>query len=239
MWIFNKYNEDQMEKFLSKITDERKKINFIDIKNNRIEKYFPIYFTKSEFYTYINSLNAQETILFYKDDILDNDESSIQDIEDNSTIILFSKPTNIYYNSSLYKYIDKSFKKSKTNITIFLPNGKRFNFALPNDIKISLMIKFISLVLDLNNNFSFLFNGQIMNKYDNRMILEIFQKVGNNNPMIKICESKGIIGGPSFGKWIQVTMFHLKKKMFLKHKVCKYSPIKYLYNSISEMNLKK
>ena len=119
MWIFNKYNEDQMEKFLSKITDERKQINFIDIKNNRIEKYFPIYFTKSEFYTYINSLNGQETILFYKDDILDNDESSIQDIDDNSTIILFSKPTNIYYNSSLYKYIDKSFKKSKTNITIF------------------------------------------------------------------------------------------------------------------------
>ena len=104
------------------------------------------------------------------------------------------------------------------------------------------MIKFISSVLDLNNNFSFLFNGQIMNKYDNRMIFEIFQKVGNNNPMIKICESKGIIGGPSFGKWIQVTMFHLKKKMFLKHKVWKYSPIKNLYNYISgdefkEMNI--
>ena len=73
----------------------------------------PIYFTKSELYTYINTLNSQETILFYKNNILDNDESSIQDIEDNSTITLFSKLTIKYQKSSLYKYIKNFIKKIK------------------------------------------------------------------------------------------------------------------------------
>ena len=111
MWIFNKSNTYELEKVLSEITDKRKKINFIDTKNNRITKYFPIYFTKNELYTYINGLNAQETILFYKNDILDNNESSIQDIEDNSTITLFPNPKKNYIKSSLYKYINNLYPK--------------------------------------------------------------------------------------------------------------------------------
>ena len=194
MWIFNKCNVDEMEKFLSKITDKRKKINYVDTKNNRITKHFPIYFTKSELYTYIDILNRQETILFYKNDILDNDESSIQDIEDNSTITLFSKPTKNYLNSSLYKYIDNFYpncKKDKSNVSISSPSGCLYNFVFPNDIKIFLMIKFISLVLDLDSDSDFLINGKKMNKYDNRKILELSQN--GIMPVIKIVDYKHLV----------------------------------------------
>ena len=96
------------------------------------------------------------------------------------------------------------------------------------------MIKFISSVLDLNNDSNFLFNGKKMNKYDNRIILEL----GNSSLSIKISEPKGVIGGPSFGKWLKVTMFHLRKKQFIKQKVRKYYPIKSLYNSLSQDEFK-
>ena len=146
MWIFNKDNIDNFEIFLSRINDKRKTINFIDTKNNRITKHFPIYFTKSELYTYIKYLNQQETILVHRNDILDNNGSTIQDIEDNSTIILFFKPTKNYCNSSLYKYIDNSFPNTlKSNVSVTSPTGTHYNYVLPNKIKISLMIKFISL----------------------------------------------------------------------------------------------
>ena len=101
------------------------------------------------------------------------------------------------------------------------------------------MIKFISLILDLNNDSSFLIIGNIINKYDNRRILELSQ--GGNEIVIKISETKALIGSPNFaafGKQLKVIMFYLKKKIFIKHKVFKYFPIKSLYAPINEDEFK-
>ena len=236
MCIFDKNNIDNFEIFLSGINDKRKTINFIDTKNNRITKIFPIYFTKSELYSYIKCLNHLETILFYRNDILDNNESSIQDIGDNNTITLFFKPTKNYRNSSLYKYIDNLFPNTlKSNVSVTSPTGTHYNYVLPNKIKISLMIKFISLVLDLNSDFIFVFNGEKMNELDGRKIHELFD---SENLPITIIAPHNLRADTTFGKWIKVTMFHLKKKVFIKGKVCKYWPIKDLYQSLSKDEFK-
>ena len=101
----------EYDKVLSHLTDPKKTIKFKDIKNNKkISKKFPIYFTKNELYSYINKVNEENTILFYDNNILNNDNSSINDIQDNSTILLFHPPfLSNYRDSSLYKYIENLF----------------------------------------------------------------------------------------------------------------------------------
>ena len=97
------------------------------------------------------------------------------------------------------------------------------------------MIKFISLILDLNNDYIFVFHGQKMNKYDNRIILELSN---NGNIYIDIYQTNCIISDNFLGKWIKVTMFHLKKLIFIKHKLLKYDPIKSLYDALNKDEIK-
>ena len=107
---------------------------------------FPIYFTKNELYSYINGLDPNIAVLFYDNNILNKDDSSIQDIPDKSTIILFNRPSLDYKESSLYKYIMNLFpNKNFCNIGIknTSSEGHFYNFIFHEEISVSLIIKII------------------------------------------------------------------------------------------------
>ena len=98
--------------YLNILEDEKKTIILTDPMNEKkITINIPIYFTKNDLYSYVNmddNEERQQVVLFYNNNILNKDESSIENISDNSIIILFQKPNHqTYRDSSLYKYICK------------------------------------------------------------------------------------------------------------------------------------
>ena len=144
------------DKYLNILEDEKKKINLTNPKNEKmITINIPIYFTKKDLYSYVNmddNGERQQAVLFYNNKILKNDETSIDDIDDNSIIILFQKPTsNTYINSTLYKYILELFP-SNTKVSMrlkFLSKNKTFTVILPENVPITLMLEFIKIVFNL------------------------------------------------------------------------------------------
>ena len=222
---------------LNILRDKRKSFIFKDItKNKMIIKYLPIYFTKRDLYSYINQLNSNKTVLFYNNNILNNDESSIEDIPDNSTILLFVQPYhNNLRNSSLYKYIMNLFKNSE-NFNIITEENKGIHaFIFPIDISIYLMIKLISYELQLDDSFHFLFNGDKIDIYNKTKIKNFIA----NNSKIIIYSPKNIFNrGYFFGKKTKVTMFYIKTNIFKSEKVYKYSPISELFDIFKDDNSK-
>ena len=82
------------DNYLNILEDEKKTIILTDPMNEKkITINIPIYFTKNDLYSYVNmddNEERQQAVLFYNNNILNKDESSIDDVYDNSTITLFS-----------------------------------------------------------------------------------------------------------------------------------------------------
>ena len=179
IYLFN-INKNLMEEYhrrLNIIADQKKKINFTNMKKDKILTLsFPIYFTKKELYSYIKRLDSRITVLFYGNNILNNDDSSIQDIPDNSTIILFNRPSPNYMKSSLYKYIMNLFpNKNFSNIgTEDIDSGVTHNFVFNEDVPVYLVYKFISIILNLDNNSFLLYGGKKLDINDNTKIKDTF-----------------------------------------------------------------
>ena len=229
LFDINKHLMEEYHRRLNFIADQKKKINFTNMKKDKILTLsFPIFFTKNELYSYINRLDSRIAVLFYGNNILNNDDSSIQDIPDNSTIILFNRPSPDYMKSSLYKYIMNLFpNKNFCNIgTEDLDSGATHNYVFNEDFSVSLIVKFISIILNLDNNSYLLFGGKKWDFNDNTKIKDIF---GAPNK-IKIIHVKNLIGFSDFkGKEIKATMFYKNKDIFKSKLVSKYTPISSLF----------
>jgi len=232
IYLFN-INKQLLEEYHSRlnfIADQKKKINFTNMKKDKILTLsFPIYFTKNELYSYINRLDPKIAVLFYGNNILNNDDSSIQDIPDNSTIILFNRPSPNYKKSSLYKYIMNLFpNKNFCNIkTVDTGSGVTYNFILNEDISVSLIVKFISIILNLDNNSYLLLYSKKLDINDNTKIKDTF----GASCKIEIIHTKNVIGFSDFkGKEIKATMFYKNKEIFKSELVSKYTPISSLFS---------
>ena len=90
--------------FLSHITDPKKKL-YISNTEEKKEILIPIYFTKNELYSYLKCF-GENIIIFYNNNIMKDDSTSIEDIP-NDTILLLFHISNFenFKKSSLYKYI--------------------------------------------------------------------------------------------------------------------------------------
>ena len=112
---FNNHIFKEFSKILNSLTDPKKKL-YISNTEQKKEILVPIYFTKKELYTYLDIFG--NIAIVYNNIILNNDRTSIDDIPNNSTIILFKIPNKFNYStSSLYKYLESVFPdKNKINI---------------------------------------------------------------------------------------------------------------------------
>ena len=157
--------------WLNSLTDPKKKL-YISNTEQKKEILVPIYFTKNDLYTYLR---------FYEDNILSNDETSIDDIPSNSTILLFKRPYIYTYRTSLlYKYLVSLYPNdSLLNIRCNMPRGGLNNFPFPPNAPLSLTLKFISNILELNNETYFLYNSKKIDINDSTKIKNFFNY---NNP---------------------------------------------------------
>ena len=212
--------------FLNNLEDKKKIIKImVPFNMNHIQIAIPIFFTKNELYSYINKCIFQKIILFYDNNILDNNDSSIEDIPDNSTIILFPRPNSFvnFKSSSLYQYIRSYFQNCRMlNIFVKLPNEK-LNFAFPENISVSLSVKLIKIALNLEETNLLFWKQAKMDINDNIKIIDFF--LGNTNPIISIKDLE-----PFRGKKITATIFFKHKDMSVSFKVFKYDTISSFYD---------
>ena len=165
---------------------------------------------------------------------MNNDRTSIDDIPNNSTIILFKIPNKFNYStSSLYKYLESVFPgKNKINIYCRKTSGQSYNFFFPSNTFLSLTIKFISMVLGLNDEYYFLYNNSKIDKNNNIKIIDFFKY--NDNITLTIFCSNRVLELNQFFKEIKVAMFLKNKETFQFKKMHKYMPICDLYNDFEE-----
>ena len=233
IFLHNDYDD-----IFNNLTDQKKLIIFKDpLKNETISKQIPISFTKNDLYSFINGINTKKTILLYENNILNDDNSSINDIPDNATIFLFSSPSiSNYKKSGLYKYLCNIYPNSQIINVCANLNEKKYIFHFPSDFSISLMIKLFRILLDIKEDCTYLATGTQLDVNDNRKIRDISF---GNNINIMILQSKNATAKYFMGKEIKVIMFFKNKNNFKIFNVTKYSPISQLFNLDDDLHNKK
>ena len=223
---------------LKKLTDQKKAIIFKDpINNKTITKQIPIYFTKNELYSFVNGVNMAKTVLMYDNNILDDDDSSINDIPNNSTIFLFLSPSyNKFKQSGLYKYLCNNYPNNQKINVIVNIGDHRYVFTFSRDFPISLMIQLFCVLLDTKKSDGYLYCGSILNINDNRKIGDLTSI--SNEMGILIVSSRGVIANYFNGKIITVAMLYKNRNIFKYYCISKYSPISRLFKLEHDNNLK-
>ena len=173
-----KYKNNIIEDPLYYIQEPKKIIKFVN-SNYIIQKVkIPLLISKNDLYSiafkykYFNSIS--NILLIHNNKLLSKDESSINDISENDSIIII-EPRN-YPDESYNIALNKKNSNNKINVIFFLLNGKKINMVFPNDVKISeINISFcMHFGLDINF-FNLFYNGEKLEKNDDRQI-KIFTK---------------------------------------------------------------
>ena len=155
------------------IKDRTKIIKFKNSSTNEIyTARISQYFTKSELYWLIKQYIGSNFILIYKDDLLENDESNIDEITNGDTIEIFkiynqtrdkSHKNNIYYHYLLEKNKNCTIK----NVICSFITGIKFVFHFPSDISISQLIKAIKFEINCKDDVVISSCGEKLNDNDN------------------------------------------------------------------------
>ena len=226
------------------LTDQKKTIIFKDpLKNKTITKQIPIHFTKNELYSLVNGLNMAKTVLMYEKNILDDDNSSIKDISDNATILLFLPPSyNNFKNSGLYQYLCNNYPNQKINVYLEVYNKEKqtYCFYFSEEFPISLMIKFFCVLFD-NKNYRCFFNDKFLEINDNRKIGDLISNTISRTIKITFIRNKDLQVNYFEGKIIKVAMFYKNRNIFKFYSIGKYSPISRLFylENYNDLNNKK
>ena len=161
-------------KILFKFNKDPKKIlNLLDSNNKSYNIYVSIYLNKKELYFSISNILDYEVIaLIYKGNIIDYDNSSIDDIEEGGDI-------DILYKGELYEtYLNKkSLSSERINVRFY---GNHGGLVLPPETKISQMIKAILIRFDALKNpesIYILFNAEKLNINDERKIVNLLHMI--------------------------------------------------------------
>ena len=222
---------------MSHLTDPKKKL-YISNTEEKKEILIPIYFTKNDLYSYLSCLG--EMIIFYNNNILKNDLTSIEDIPNNSTILLFSIPFyKDYRKSSLYKYILSLYPNNILyNILCKKDTGVNYIVILPENISVYLMVTLIRKILLLNQDFGILNNGVKIYDNNNAKLKDFFK--GNFSPLLSLYEFNSLPGFSSFtGGEIKIIIFLKNKEVFKSIIMHKYSPICDIYKYFDNGEISK
>ncbi len=157
--------------------DPIKKLKFKNMSNNVIyNATISKYFTRNELYSLIG-LYERNFILIYKDDILENIESNIDDIPDGTTIEIFNKTKEGYHKKHLYYHylLDKYKNSFKINVIFIYSTGEKYTINFPSDISISQMIKVVKYEHELHGDICFICYGHRLKDNDNSKLSQNFK----------------------------------------------------------------
>ena len=186
---FNDINE--IEDPLYYIKEPKKIIKFINSDYLIYKVRIPKYITKYDLYTISklyknNKKSNSDVLLIYQNEILVQDDSSIELISDEDEIRII-EPRN-YPDDSYYKLLLQK-NERMLNIICQFQFGQKVNFFLPESTLISDMIKAFKLKFGLENKYTSLIHQALtLDTSDNRKIMNVIkdgdyiQIIIHNNP---------------------------------------------------------
>ena len=171
--------------------------------------------------------------MIYKDDILEDDESNIDDIPDGTTIEIYNKINDQSHTKNLYyHYLLEKYKNcSKINFICSFC-GEKLYFTFPSDISISQMIKAMKFDFSSKNDIKIFYNSQLL-KNDNSKLSEKFNKLVT----LDVIEENPIQCGFPPRKIIQVIILVKDKNIVKTGNITRFNSIQTLIFDI-ELKIK-
>ena len=170
--------ENQYEDVYKYINEEKKRIIFLRIDNGSYKVLVPCSLRKNELYSTAQNYKKfyfSEIQLFHKGRFMNEDETTIDCVNDGDEIKIIEQLHGVdfsYYDLYLLKHKNEPI----INITFNLPNGLKKVLRLTNYTSIKEMIKILLCEINIPENkaryFSFLFNGQKLNIFDESSLIQ-------------------------------------------------------------------
>ena len=200
-------NQDDIDEY-PYILEEKKTIKFMRDDNTIIRVKIPISLKKNELYSIANNYKLRkfsDITLSHKNIILNDDDSSINEIEKEDEILIIEELEGI--NAAYYKtYLEKHKNDKLINIYFEKTNGYKKNMVFSVNTTIKEMIKIYLFESDIpekyKNKFCFTYNAETLNindtlslsqkgfKEQSRIMVIEINIVGNNKDNIKGKELK-------------------------------------------------
>ena len=219
------------------ILEEKKTIKFMRDDNTIIRVKIPISLKKNELYLIANNYKLRkfsDIILSHKNIILNNDDSSINEIEKEDEILIIEELEGIdpaYYK----KYLEKHKGDRLINIKFEKSNGSKKSKVFSVNTKIKEMIKIYLFEENIpekhKNKFFFIYDTNSLNINDT---LSLSQKGINDQSIIKVIEMN-IVGNDKViikGKKLKAT-FKKKKEII---KTCYIGTLNQVEDLFSHLN---
>jgi len=196
----NNNNNDNIIDFFPYIKEQKKIIKFINsnYKSNFIK--IPISINKSELYSIADNYKSHpllKFILSYKNIMIKEDESSIEEIPEGAEINIIEErpiPNTCYYDSLKKKYGDNNI----INITFILRSGMKRVLHFPGEATLSDVKKSYYNKYGLNESMSILlYNEEKLKDKDEKRIQDI-----GSNLKIEVLNPMEVLNGKKFGKII-------------------------------------
>lgn len=208
--------------------DPKKNLSLIDSSQRYYNIYIPIYFNKQELYQFSSDVLSLEIIaLIYHNNILEYDDSSIDDIEEGGELFI------LYKGESYKDYLNECFS-SQQKIIIKVTGNVNITLSLPKVISVSQMIKAIALECKIFPNkrdyqpYSVYSGIYRFNFDDERTIKDTFKA---DSTTLQFITYGNNLGGPS-GPITKVTIFDRKKGIAKEILYSKYSSLNGLFREI-------
>ena len=195
---------------------EKKKI-LILVRNDqtRIKIKIPFSLRKNELYITAEKFKINkysDMKLFYKNKILNNDETNTYDIYNGDEVNLIEEFKDVYEQDYYEKYLIKYKNGNLINITFETPSGQFINIILPKNITIKEMINKYFWKMKISekykNNFIFTYKESTLDLND---ISTLFEKDILNNNKISVTEKINDYPNIIKGKKLKVSIINQKE----------------------------
>lgn len=232
--IADKIDKDYVKKINEQIfvnnRDPKKNLKFVDSNKKYYDIFFPKYISKKELYEIVETIFDKINLLIFKDNVIDYNDTSIDEIEEGSEIIILFK------DESYADYLNEKYKLlSKINISCSSSSSLKIGLYLPNEVSISQMIKAImTKIYSKNNlnNYYILYNGTKLDFNDNRPIKSLSPNLISLT-FVPYHEITNL--GPYRGKKIKIIIFNKESNVIKSFNYFKYEPLNEMFLEIEKL----